>query len=334
LEGVVFMCYKDEVQKSVAEKLELELKEVPLFIKNFFISKPKLKSKQSQFQYWNTFKNFLGYMISNNVISKDSILQIIESDINQIKKTNVDQYLIYCRDTLNNSDTTIKTKYNALCSLFSYFYDDEIISRNIMNKVAIDEPKHKPIKYATIEDKKELIHNLNNIKNEYDRIRDISIVELLMGSGIRILELVGLDMEDLFLQEENPYIIVRRKGGDTDKVFLTIDAKISIQEYLEIRDERVDESNKHILFLSENEDEFNSKTRMKEDAVRKFIKKYSNGKLTPHMFRKGLGMLIVNSENGNYDIAAQQLGHGSTVTTKRWYATINEDKMTKVLNSL
>ena len=335
------MCHKEEIANKYREKLYGidgkggELKDVPEFIKMFFKSKPKLKSIQSHYQYWNMFKNFFEYVLTNRIIPKDSIKNITEDDIGLIKKSNIDQYLIYCRDDLNNSDGTILKKYNALCSLFSYFVDDEIIERNIMSKVCIDKPKYKPIRFASMEDKDNLIKQLKEMKNEFDRVRNIAVVELLMGSGVRVEELAGLNVDDLHLDEDVPYIYVTRKGGDTDEVPIKLEAKIALEEYLLIRHERVEDGNKHILFLSEKTDpKTGCKARLSENAIRKFVGKYSDGKITPHMFRKGLGMLIVNSENGSYGMAAQQLGQTSEVTTRRWYAKIDRKNISNVLNSI
>lgn len=330
------MCYKDEVQNKAAEKLNKELVNAPKFVRDFFISKPKVKSKLTHLSYWSIYKHFFNYILENKVIDKISMLDLEPVDIQNIKTNDINRYLIYCRDIMGNSADTIKTKYNSLCSLFSYFIDEDVIIKNIMNRVEIEEPKQKEIKYATLQDRDEIVSNLEkNMKNEYDRIRNIAITYLLMGSGVRISELVGLDMEHIHLNDTNPWIYVNRKGGSEDKVFISNEAKIALEEYLTIRPERVCEENKHILFIVETgEKKQGYKGRITVRTIDWFLNKYSNGKVNAHMFRKGLAGLIVNSENGGYAEAAQQLGHGSEATTKRWYAKINEDKIVNILNSI
>ena len=328
------MCYKDEVQRQAAKKLNKQLDGVPKFISDFFISKPKVKSKLTQLQYWNVFKCFFNYLIDNGVINKITIQDLKIVDMQKIKTNDINRFLIYCRDDLGNSADTIKTKYNSLCSLFSYFMGDDIVTKNIMDKVEVEEPKQQSIKYATLKDRDDLIHNLGNMKNEFNRIRNIAIVYLLMGSGIRISELIGLNMDDLHLNDTNPWIFVYRKGGETSQVYISYEAKIALEEYLLIRPERVGDSNKNIVFLSERVDKKTGcKKRIAYSTIAEFLDIYSNGKITAHMFRKGLAKLIVNSDNGGYSAAAQQLGHSTIATTKRWYATINEDKIVSVLNS-
>ena len=73
----------------------------------------------------------------------------------------------------------------------------------------------------------EFICNLNDGNgNEFNIIRNIAIVKLIMGSGIRSEELINLDMKDLYLDEERPYIMVLGKGKieQYDKVFISQEA--------------------------------------------------------------------------------------------------------------
>ena len=337
------MFYRDEVQCDSGNKLREQLngisyddlgnevidetKIVPKFIRQFFATKPKLRSKESHVAYWNVFNQFFNYLIENKIIDKNSLSDITEEDIQLLKITNINQYLIYCRDDKGNGEGTVNTKLNTLRSLFSYFVDDEIITRNITKNVSIDKPKQKPIKYATLEDRSLLISNLqHNMTNEYDRIRNIAIVHLLMGSGVRIQELVGLDMEHLHLGDETPTIFVSRKGGDTDNVPITQDARMALEEYLAIRDERVNDDNKHVVFISER------RTRLSDDGIRKFLGIYSNGKITPHMFRKGLAMLIINSPEGSLKMVSDQLGN-SELTASRYYAKTDVKIRESVMNT-
>jgi integrase len=196
----------------------------------------------------------------------------------------------------------------------------------------MNKPKQKIIKYATIEDRNKVISNLNKMKNEYDRLRNQAIVYMLFGSGVRISELIGLDISDLHISENKPYIHVYRKGGDTDNVPISTEAKVAMEEYMLVRDERVDNNNKHIVFLSEKTDpNTGSKRRITENSVNKLLKVYSNGTITPHMFRKGLGMIIGNAENGGFSAVAQQLGNSAT-TVQRYYSRINDDTIYGILD--
>lgn len=333
------MCYKDEVNEKFQDKLNERLEElnVPKFISNFFDSKINIGSAQTKYKYWNIYEGFFNYLLNDSVIEKNNISEITEDDIKLIKATSIERYLVNCKKQLNNSSVTINNKLNYLKSLFSYFLKDDIIEKDIMQKIPKIKTQYKEIEFATLEDKKMLLNNISKMKNEYDRIRNIAIIELLMGSGIRVAECAGLDIKDLFLEGDKPYIIVIRKGGNTDKVFITIDSRIALQEYLLIRDERVDDKNDNIVFLSEKtskkEDKLGSKERVTENSIYKFIVKYSDGKLTPHMFRKGMAMMILNSDKGSIDAVAQQLGNTPTIA-RRYYASINENRMTDLLNSL
>jgi integrase len=93
----------------------------------------------------------------------------------------------------------------------------------------------------------------------------------------------------------------------------------------------------HCFFISEKEavkdnESLGYKGRMTEDAVRKFVERYSNGKLTPHMFRKGLGTLMYNL-TGDIHMVAKQLGDLDS-TVAKYYASLDRERRADVMNSL
>ena len=172
------MCYKDETQNKAAERLNkliLDCK-MPKFISDFFKSKPKLKSKEAHIRYFRNFKSFFEYLIAEEIISRTNLSEINREDVVAIKKSNIDQYLIYCRDTLGNSNGTVSFKLNSLRSLFSYFLDDEIVTKNVTSSVSVDKQERKELKFTTIDDVKELIAKMENeIVCEFLRLRNVAI---------------------------------------------------------------------------------------------------------------------------------------------------------------
>ena len=112
------MCYKDEVQKKNAEKLQRKFEEenVPDFIRDYFYN---LNSEAGKLNYYSIVVSMLKWMIGSKRINKESLSKITEQDINLLSKTDIIVYL----ETLISSGTspsTINTKKNVLSSFWSH----------------------------------------------------------------------------------------------------------------------------------------------------------------------------------------------------------------------
>lgn len=147
------------------------------------------------------------------------------------------------------------------------------------------------------------------------RIRNIMILRLLKGTGIRESELAGLDMSDLYLDEEMPYIRVMGKGKyremEMRTVYLTGDARNAIKEWLIERDKLENVVDDKVVFLNKNG------KRLSEDNIQAIFKNYGNG-LLPHMMRHWYATIMVNK--GGVAFTQQQLGHANSNITINTYA--------------
>ena len=142
----------------------------------------------------------------------------------------------------------------------------------------------------------------------------MAVFNLLKGSGIREGVLAGLNLSDLYLDEEMPYIKVLRKGKyreiEKTPVYITGKAVINIREWLEVRN-LLKIKNSDAVFLNKNG------KRLNEDNIQAIFKNYGNG-ITPHMMRHWYATVLSNI--GNVAFAQQQLGHSSPDTTINNYA--------------
>ena len=151
--------------------------------------------------------------------------------------------------------------------------------------------------------------------DEFVRVRNLIILRVLKGTGLRESELAGLNISDLYLDEEMPYIKIIGKGTyreiEARMVYLTGDAASAIKEWLEYRnglENIVDES---AVFVNKNGN------RLSEYNIQSIFKTYGMG-LTPHMIRHWFATVMANT--GNLAFAQQQLGHSSLNTTVNNYA--------------
>ena len=147
------------------------------------------------------------------------------------------------------------------------------------------------------------------------RNRNIAIFCVLRGTGIRESEIAGLDLSDLQLDEEMPYITILGKGVYREMqnrtVYLSGSALKALREWLEYRNTLDNIVDKEAVFINKNG------TRTTERNIKQIFENYGNG-ITPHMMRHYYASIM--NQNGNLAFVQQQLGHSSVNTTVNNYA--------------
>lgn len=165
-------------------------------------------------------------------------------------------------------------------------------------------------------------------KDECVRNRNIAIFRVLRGTGIRESELAGLDLSNLHLKEEMPYITILGKGVYRElqnrTVYLTGSALKALREWLEYRSTLDNIVDKKAVFVNKNG------TRTTERNIKQIFENYGNG-ITPHMMRHYYASIM--NRNGNLAFVQQQLGHSSVNTTVNNYAN-GAIGMKDVLNNM
>ena len=152
-------------------------------------------------------------------------------------------------------------------------------------------------------------------KDESVRNKNIAIFRLLKGTGLRESEVAGLDLSDLYLDEDMPYITILGKGKyrpqESRMVYLTGSALRALREWLDYRVTLNNIVDTEALFVNKNG------TRTTESNIRKLFTVYGQG-MTPHMLRHYYASIMASE--GNIVFAQQQLGHTSMSTTINNYA--------------
>lgn len=147
------------------------------------------------------------------------------------------------------------------------------------------------------------------------RNRNIAIFRVLRGTGIRESELAGLDLSDLHLKEEMPYITILGKGVYREiqnrTVYLSGSALKALREWLEYRLTLDNIIDTEAVFINKNG------TRTTEKNIKQIFENYGNG-ITPHMMRHYYATIM--NQSGNLAFVQQQLGHSSVKTTVKNYA--------------
>lgn len=301
--------YKNEKQEQNRMKLEELIKkhQIPDVIAGFFRSS-SVKSKQALLNYFSSINNFLQWCLNEGLINSFE-------EIGNIKPSNVVDYLTYCHDKRGLKPSSVVTIQNNLSSFFNYLLEEEVIIKSPMLKrnaklfVTKKTKNHK--KLPSKQHLDILEKNLSKIPNDVSRIKYCTIYRVLKGSGLREIELCGLDMHDIHINEEYPYISIIRKGSyyesELENIYISNNAARSIEEWLMVRERLNPKSD--ALFLTRNGD------RIKERNVIRAIKKYSEGNITPHMLRHLYATELYSITN-DLSLVQEQCGHvvGSLVT--------------------
>ena len=313
------MCYKDEVQKKNAEKLQRKFEEdnVPGFIRDYFYN---LNSEAGKLNYYSIIVSMFKWMIDRKRICKELLSEITEQDINLLSKTDI---IIYLETLISNgtSPSTINTKKNVLSSFWSHLVDEGICDKNIIHNIPKSKFKIKKKNNAKVplpEDMIEMIEKIKKKKDDFVRERNLVVVRVLKGTGLREAELAGLDLKDLHLEDIKPYITVMGKGiyytQDAEKVLVSKDAKLALEEWLKIRNRVENIIDNKAVFINKNG------KRLSEDNIQSMFKNYSKGKISPHMMRHLYATVLYQESGHDAAFVQEQLRHSDVNTTLGTYA--------------
>lgn len=330
------MCYKEEKHRNLSIKMSEKLKDIPDFIADFF---DRYKSAATKNCNWGYIRDLLTWFIDKGYIKKNEISEISKDDMDSISSNHVIKYLNDLKDGITgrkNSLESITTKKNVFSAFWNYMFLNKYVSDNIIRHIPShlykSEITQKEVKVPTDEQVEDFISNITNGNhNDFNIIRNIAIVKLIMGSGIRSEELINLDVKDLHLEEGKPFIMVLGKGKieHYDKVFISISAKINLDDYLKQRKLFVknNEIESNALFLS------NDKKRISKTSITSFFDRYSDGTINPHMLRHWVGTKLYENTK-DIVLVQKQLRHSSLETAAKYYVHMDNNRIAEAVSVL
>lgn len=339
--------YHDQINIDNITKLRNMLKSLPKFCSSYFRGIEPTTSSRTRLAYAYDLGIFFNFIIDNNPIYKDSnINELTISILDEITVSDIEEYLeylkYYSKDNNEhiNLEKGIKRKLSSLKSFYNYYFCNEMISDNPAAKVPTPKMHEKeiirlePNEVAILLDEVEKGDKLTKSQQKYHnrtKLRDIAILTLLLGTGIRVSECVGIDIKDVDFS--NTGIKIRRKGGYESVIYFGDEVETALLDYLEER--------KNIPTISGHEDAFflsMQNKRISVRAVENMVKKYSSSvttlkKITPHKLRSTYGTSLYK-ETGDIYLVADVLGHKDVNTTKKHYAAIEDERKWKARNAV
>lgn len=332
--------YYEEKNIENIKKLRELVKELPPYVTTFFRGIEPHTASRTRIAYAIDLKVFFEFIRNSNPIYKDKSLREIDFElIKNLQAVDIEEYLEYLKyyigpdgKEITNSEAGIKRKLSALRSFFNYFHTHQIIDTNPTLQVRVPKLHEKNIIRM---DANEVVEFLDTVesgnkltKNQMmfhkkTKIRDLALTTLLLGTGIRVSECVGLNIRDVDFN--NDRINITRKGGYESFVYFGDEVRNALLEYLEERKKMVPlDGHENALFLS---------SRMQRISVRNvevLVKKYATSsvttkKITPHKLRSTYGTQLYK-ETGDIYLVADVLGHKDVNTTKKHYAALEEER--------
>ena len=339
--------YHDEQNKQNILKLRSVLDTLPPFCRDFFRGIENYTSARTRLAYAYDLRLFFEFLHEHNsVCTKQEITDFKINLLDQICRDDILEYLdyvsLYHKDGKNitNDEKGKKRKISSLRSFYNYFYENEKINNNPASLVPVPKQHEKeivrlePNEVAMLLDQVEDGTNLTKKELEYHkktRTRDVALLTLLLGTGIRVSECVGIDMQDINFDVNG--IKIRRKGGNEAVVYFGEEVETALLDYLEERDHIVPcEGHEEALFLSlQNK-------RISVRAVENLVKKYASRvttlkKITPHKLRSTYGTELYRATEDIY-LVADVLGHKDVNTTRRHYAAQQDESRRRAANKV
>lgn len=241
----------------------------------------------------------------------EKMLMKIKKQVYNINTDDLRKYLFNHKYEKNSSKTTIDNIRRIFSSFFSWLEDEDYILKNPIRRI------HRVKTGRTV---KEVLtdENLEILRDNCNEIRDLAMLELLISTGIRVGELVRLNIEDVNFYERE--CIVFGKGESERVVYFDARTKIHLIKYLQ---SRTDEN--PALFVSLNNPFNRLGISGVETRLRELGKKCNINKVHPHKFRR---TMATNAIDKGMPIEQVQklLGHVQIDTTMQ-YAMVNQSNV-------
>lgn len=337
--------YSREQEIKNTKKMREILEDLPGFCRQYFRGIEESTGARTRLAYAYDLRVFFEFIQRENPSLKNtSIRDFPISILERIGREDIEEYLdfltYYEKDgqVFTNDARGKARKLSAVRSLFKYFYTSEILTKDVTALVPLPKLHEKPIVRLDSDEVAKMLMKADSGAeltrsqqrfHDKTRLRDMAILTLLLGTGIRVSECVGLDLDDLDFREKG--MLVHRKGGSESIVYFGDEVEAALKDYLEQRKQILPkEGHEKALFLSLQN------RRITVRAVENLVKKYAGlatslKKITPHKLRSTYGTSLYR-ETGDIYLVADVLGHKDVNTTRKHYAAIDEDRRKNARN--
>lgn len=234
-----------------------------------------------------------------------------DKSIKQISTNEIRNYLSNYKDNSSCGSTTIDNIRRVLSSFFSWLEDEDYIIKSPVRRI------HK-IKTAIVVKEVLTDENLERLRDECENIRDLSLIELLISTGMRVGELVNLNINSLNFEDRS--CIVLGKGNKEREVYFDAKTKLHLKEYIAKRND-----SNEALFVSMREPHQRLSISGIELIIRTLGMNSNINKVHPHKFRRTLATMAID-KGMPVEQVQKLLGHVKIETTMH-YALVNQSNV-------
>ena len=309
--------------------------ETPIVLKKFlgYMGTIKGKSPKTVSEYYLDLRTFFRYLkqkrklvSANNDTCTFENIKINDVDIDLIKTVtliDVFEYMDFLMHERKNGAATRSRKVSSLRSFFKYLtVKSGDLDVNPVEELETPRLKKSLPKFLTLDESKLLLQAVVDRGGKYKK-RDWCILTLFLNCGIRLSELVGINLGDI---KSDGTLKITGKGNKERIVYLNDSCKKAIDEYLEIRP--ASSKNREALFISRNHNRISPKT------VQYLLKKYlmisglQNKGYSVHKLRHTAATLMYQYAKTDIRVLKEILGHENLGTTEI-YTHLSSDQMKK-----
>ena len=342
------LSYHQQKDIENVKHLRQLVKELPRFCGDFFRGIEPRTSSRTRIAYAYDLKVFFDFLLKENpAMSKLNVQDITLDYLDELRVVDIEEYMEYLKYRFNdrnqevtNKERGIMRKVSSLKSFYNYYYRNERLKNNPASLIQLPKLHEKEIirldvdEVALLLDGVESGEALTEKQKSYHaktKIRDLALLTLMLGTGIRVSECVGLDIDDIDFK--NGGIRIHRKGGKEVTVYFGSEVEDALLDYLEERDRIIpQEGHERALFLSMQN------RRIAVRSIENLVKKYSRlvtplKKITPHKLRSTYGTSLYQ-ETGDIYLVADVLGHSDVNTTKKHYAALEDERRRSARNKV
>ncbi|MFT3983753.1 MAG: tyrosine-type recombinase/integrase [Lachnospiraceae bacterium] len=341
------MNYHDKINIDNMIRLREITASLPPFCREFFLGIKDTTSTRTRLAYAYDLRIFFDYLHEYNPACKSIPVTELKLEIlDMLHPIDITEYLDYLsyyekdNEQITNDERGKQRKLASLRSFYNFFFRNEMIEKNPASLVQMPKLHKKEIIRLDADEVALLLDHVEKGEqmtkqqaafHKKTKIRDLALMTLLLGTGIRVSECVGLDIKNVDFK--NNGILIRRKGGYEAVVYFGDEVEAALKNYLIQRDKMIPESgHEAALFLSLQN------RRITVRAVENLVKKYASAvtslkKITPHKLRSTYGTSLYR-ETGDIYLVADVLGHKDVNTTKKHYAALEDGRRRMAANAV
>ncbi len=309
--------------------MHIDKTECPDFFLDYIlhITVTKGLSNRTVEEYYMDIRMFLKYLrMMNDPAYVDAqnlqCVSIRDMPLSMLKNVRIQtlyEFLFYIKEERENQSKSRRRKTSALKSFFGFMSDQNYIDHNPTERLELPTPKRSLPKFLTLEQSQKLLQSIDTAFFE----RDYCIITLFLNCGIRLSELINLNINDLMLDECEMRVL--GKGNKERMVFLNSACMDALYEYLAVRKELANETTDKALFLSKRH------TRISKRRVQQIVENalsaagLSGMGFSTHKLRHTAATLMYQYGNVDALTLKEVLGHASTSTTEIYTHLTNDN---------